>query len=217
MTMTDKVSVADLRRDYSHATLSQQDVDADPIKQFALWFHQAVETKVPEPNAMSLATVGSDGKPSLRIVLLKDFDERGFTFYTNYESRKGEHLLQNPNAALTFHWHDLERQIRIEGRVERVAAEESDAYFGIRPVKSQIGAHASAQSRPIASREQLEQQFHEAEASFGEHPPRPAHWGGYRLTPTWIEFWQGRRSRLHDRIAYQRQADGRWDRERLQP
>jgi len=215
--MTNKVSVADLRRDYSHATLSEQDVDADPIKQFALWFHQAVETQVPEPNAMSLATVSSDGRPSLRIVLLKDFDERGFTFYTNYESRKGEQLLQNPHAALTFHWHDLERQIRIEGRVERVAAEESDAYYGIRPVKSRLGAHASAQSRPIASREQLEQQFHDAEATFGDHPPRPPHWGGYRLTPDWIEFWQGRRSRLHDRIAYQLQADGRWTRERLQP
>ncbi len=215
--MTNKVSVADLRRDYSHATLSEQDVDADPIKQFALWFHQAVETQVPEPNAMSLATVSSDGRPSLRIVLLKDFDERGFTFYTNYESRKGEQLLQNPHAALTFHWHDLERQIRIEGRVERVAAEESDAYYGIRPVKSRLGAHASAQSRPIASREQLEQQFHNAEATFGDHPPRPPHWGGYRLTPDWIEFWQGRRSRLHDRIAYQLQADGRWTRERLQP
>jgi pyridoxamine 5'-phosphate oxidase len=215
--MTDKVAVADLRRDYSHATLSEQDVDADPIKQFALWFHQAVETKVPEPNAMGLATVSSDHKPSLRIVLLKDFDERGFTFYTNYESRKGEQLLQNPHAALTFHWHDLERQIRIEGRVERVAAEESDAYYGIRPVKSRIGAHASAQSRPIASREALEQQFHDAEAQFGDQPPRPEQWGGYRLVPTWMEFWQGRRSRLHDRIAYARQSDGSWLRERLQP
>ncbi len=215
--MTDQVSVADLRRDYSHATLSEQDVDDDPIKQFGLWFQQAVETRVPEPNAMGLATVDNSGKPSLRIVLLKDFDERGFTFYTNYESRKGEQLLQNPHAALCFHWHDLERQIRIEGRVERVAAEESDAYYGIRPVKSRIGAHASLQSQPIANREQLEQQFHEAEARFGEQPPRPQNWGGYRLTPTWIEFWQGRRSRLHDRIAYERQPDGHWLRQRLQP
>ena len=215
--MSHKVSVADLRRDYSHATLSEDDVDADPIRQFALWFHQAVETQVPEPNAMGLATVGGDGKPSLRIVLLKDFDERGFTFYTNYESRKGEQLLQNPHAALAFHWHDLERQVRIEGRVERVDAGESDAYYGIRPVKSRIGAHASAQSRPIASREQLERQFHEAEAKFGDTPPRPGHWGGYRLIPEWVEFWQGRRSRLHDRIAYQKQADGSWQRQRLQP
>jgi pyridoxamine 5'-phosphate oxidase len=211
------LSIADLRRDYSQATLSEQEVDIDPIKQFATWFQQAVETQVPEPNAMGLATVDKSGRPSLRIVLLKDFDERGFTFYTNYQSRKGEQLLQNPHAALSFHWHDLERQIRIEGIVERVATEESDAYFGIRPLKSRIGAIASAQSRPIASREQLEQQFVEAEASFGAQPPRPAHWGGYRLNPSWIEFWQGRRSRLHDRIAYQRETDGHWSRVRLQP
>lgn len=215
--MTDKISVADLRRDYSHATLSEHDVDADPIRQFDVWFHQAVEAQMPEPNAMSLATVGSDGRPSLRIVLLKDFDARGFTFYTNYESRKGENLLHNPHAAITFHWVELERQVRIEGRVERVAAEESDAYFNIRPVKSRIGAHASAQSRPIASREELERQFDEATATFGANPPRPAHWGGYRLVPDWMEFWQGRRSRLHDRVVYTREASGEWSRQRLQP
>jgi pyridoxamine 5'-phosphate oxidase len=211
------ISIADLRRDYSQATLSEQEVDSDPIQQFATWFQQALETEVPEPNAMGLATVNPEGHPSLRIVLLKDFDQRGFTFYTNYESRKGEQLLHNPHAALCFHWHALERQIRIEGRVERVAAEESDSYFAIRPLKSRIGAIASAQSRPIASRQQLEQQFDEAEANWGEQPLRPAHWGGYRLNPQWIEFWQGRRSRLHDRIAYQRLADGNWSRQRLQP
>ncbi|MEY3978838.1 MAG: hypothetical protein RLZZ375_267 [Pseudomonadota bacterium] len=211
------ISIADLRRDYSQATLSENEVDSDPLKQFARWFQQALETEVPEPNAMGLATVDSHGRPSLRIVLLKDFDARGFTFYTNYESRKGEQLLLNPHAALSFHWHDLERQIRIEGTVERVAAEESDAYFGIRPLKSRIGAIASAQSRPIDSREQLEQQFNQAETQFGQQPPRPAHWGGYRLAPNWIEFWQGRRSRLHDRIAYQRNNDGSWLRQRLQP
>lgn len=211
------ISIADLRRDYSQATLSENEVDSDPLKQFARWFQQALETEVPEPNAMGLATVDSHGRPSLRIVLLKDFDARGFTFYTNYESRKGEQLLLNPHAALSFHWHDLERQIRIEGTVERVAAEESDAYFGIRPLKSRIGAIASAQSRPIDSREQLEQQFNQAETQFGQQPPRPAHWGGYRLAPNWIEFWQGRRSRLHDRIAYQRNKDGSWLRQRLQP
>ena len=211
------ISIADLRRDYSQATLSENEVDSDPLKQFARWFQQALETEVPEPNAMGLATVDSHGRPSLRIVLLKDFDARGFTFYTNYESRKGEQLLLNPHAALSFHWHDLERQIRIEGALERVAAEESDAYFGIRPLKSRIGAIASAQSRPIDSREQLEQQFNQAETQFGQQPPRPAHWGGYRLAPNWIEFWQGRRSRLHDRIAYQRNNDGSWLRQRLQP
>ncbi len=215
--MNNKISVADLRRDYSHASLSEHEVDADPFRQFEHWFHQAVEAQMPEPNAMSLATVAADGRPSLRIVLLKDFDARGFTFYTNYQSRKGENLLQNPLAAITFHWVELERQVRIEGRVERVAPEESDAYFAIRPVKSRIGAHASAQSRPIASREQLEQQFEQAAAQYGEQPPRPAHWGGYRLVPDWIEFWQGRRSRLHDRIVYTRQPDGSWARERLQP
>jgi pyridoxamine 5'-phosphate oxidase len=215
--MNDKISVADLRRDYSHATLSEHEVNSDPIQQFAVWFRQAVDAQMPEPNAMSLATVGGDGRPSLRIVLLKDFDERGFTFYTNYQSRKGEDLLKNPQAAITFHWVELERQVRIEGRVERVAGEESDAYFNIRPVKSRIGALASAQSRPIGSREQLEQQFEEASAKFGDSPPRPAHWGGYRLSPDWMEFWQGRRSRLHDRIVYTRAADGRWTRERLQP
>ncbi len=211
------MSIADLRRDYSHATLSEQDVDQDPLRQFADWFNQARSAEVPEPNAMSLATVGNNGKPSLRIVLLKDFDERGFTWYTNYESRKGEDLLQNPHAALTFFWVELERQIRIEGRVERVDEAESDAYFQIRPIKSRLGAIASAQSRPIASREQLEQQFETASQTYGETPPRPQQWGGYRLTPDWIEFWQGRRSRLHDRIAYTRTAEGSWDRQRLQP
>ncbi len=216
-TMSKHISIADLRRDYSHATLSEHDVDADPIKQFGNWFHQALEAQLHEPNAMSLATVDANSRPSLRIVLLKDFDERGFTFYTNYQSRKGDNLLHNPHAALTFHWHELERQVRIEGHVERVAAEESDAYYAIRPIKSRLGAHASMQSQTIASREQLEQQFHDAEAAFGDNPPRPAHWGGYRLKPDWIEFWQGRRSRLHDRIAYTLQPDGRWTRERLQP
>ena len=214
--MTKKISIADLRRDYSQHQLSESDVDPDPIRQFEKWFHETIEAELPEPNAMSLATVDAGGKPSLRIVLLKDVDERGFTFYTNYQSRKGEQLLQNPHAALTFHWVELERQVRIEGIVERVDEADSEAYFNVRPLKSRLGAIASAQSRPIASREALEQQFADAERQFGETPPRPAHWGGYRLKPTWIEFWQGR-PRLHDRVAYTLGSDGQWKRERLQP
>ncbi|MBC7500189.1 MAG: pyridoxamine 5'-phosphate oxidase [Herminiimonas sp.] len=211
------MSIADLRKDYSHASLSENEVDADPLVQFSDWFAQALGAQVPEPNAMSLATVGADGRPSSRIVLIKDFDQRGFTWYTNYASRKGAELMQNPYAALLFHWVELERQVRIEGRVERVAAEESDRYFDSRPLKSRLGAIASAQSQPIAGRELLERAFEDAEQRYGEAPRRPEHWGGYRIVPDYVEFWQGRRSRLHDRIAYRRAAEGDWQRERLQP
>ena len=212
------MSIADLRRDYSHATLSEHEVSADPILQFDAWFKQTLAAEVPEPNAMSLATVGSNGRPSSRIVLLKDFDARGFTWYTNYESKKGHDLATHPFAALTFHWVELERQIRIEGSVERVAEADSEAYFQIRPIKSRLGAIASAQSQPIDSREHLEEKFAQVEAQYGDTPPpRPAHWGGYRLIPNWIEFWQGRRSRLHDRIVYTLEDDGQWSRQRLQP
>jgi pyridoxamine 5'-phosphate oxidase len=211
------MSIADLRRDYSQATLSEHDVDPDPIIQFGHWFQETLSAELPEPNAMSLATVGSNGRPSLRIVLLKDFDARGFTWYTNYQSRKGEDLLQNPHAAITFHWVELERQIRIEGRVERVDPAESDAYFKIRPIKSQLGAIASMQSKLIDSRESLEKKFDEASTEYGDNPLRPAHWGGYRLNPEWMEFWQGRRSRLHDRVVYTRGDDGHWTLQRLQP
>jgi len=211
------MSIADLRRDYTQATLSEHEVDPNPIQQFASWFEQTLASEIPEPNAMSLATVGANGRPSSRIVLLKDFDERGFTWYTNYDSRKGHDLASHPYAALTFHWVELERQVRIEGKVERVAEADSDAYFQIRPIKSRLGAIASAQSQPIDSRDLLEQKFDQAEAQYGETPPRPAHWGGYRLKPDWIEFWQGRRSRLHDRVVYTRDANGQWSRQRLQP
>ena len=211
------MSIADLRLEYSQATLSEHEVDADPIRQFANWFDAALAAEIAEPNAMNLATIGKLGRPSARIVLLKDFDARGFTWYTNYSSRKGQDLLEHPYAAITFHWGELERQIRIEGTVDRVSDEENDSYFSIRPIKSRLGAIASAQSMPIESRELLEKQFEEASEKFGETPPRPAHWGGYRLKPDLLEFWQGRRSRLHDRVLYTLDSDGIWQRSRLQP
>jgi pyridoxamine 5'-phosphate oxidase len=211
------MSIAHLRKDYSQASLSENDVDPDPIAQFAKWFQEALHAEVPEANAMSVATVGADGRPSSRILLIKDFDARGFTWYTNYASRKGQDLEAHPFAALLFHWIPLERQVRIEGRVEKVAAEESDAYFAVRPLKSRLGAIASSQSETIASRDALEQRFAQVESEYGASPKRPAHWGGYRLKPDSIEFWQGRPSRLHDRIRYLLQPDGSWKRERLQP
>ena len=211
------MSIADLRKDYSHASLTEADVDPDPIRQFSTWFHQALEADVPEANAMSVATVGEDGRPSSRILLIKDIDSDGVTWFTNYASRKGRDLAAHPYAALLFHWVPLERQVRLEGRVERLPDAQSDAYFQSRPLKSRLGALASAQSEPIASRDLLEARFAEAEATYGEHPVRPPHWGGYRLVPDRVEFWQGRPSRLHDRIVYTRAADGGWRRERLQP
>jgi len=209
--------IADLRKDYSRASLSKSDVAADPMEQFKKWFDEALTAEVPEANAMNLATVDANGRPSSRIVLIKEFDHRGFSWFTNYESRKGHQLHQNQHAALLFHWIGLERQVRIEGRVERISAEENDAYFHSRPLGSRIGAIASSQSEPVASREALEMRYAAAEAQHGEHPLRPAHWGGYRLVPDYIEFWQGRSSRLHDRIAFTLQADGSWHRQRLQP
>ena len=210
------MSVADLRQKYGKFELLESGMAATPVEQFTTWFSEALEAGVPEPNAMTVATLSAELHPSARIVLLKGFDERGFVFYTNYESRKGQELTAHPRASLLFFWQALERQVRIEGRIEKTSAEESDAYFHSRPLGSRIGAWVSPQSRPI-TRDELEQRNAELTASLGEDPGRPPHWGGYRVVPHYVEFWQGRPSRLHDRLAYQLQADGQWALQRLAP
>ena len=208
---------ARLRLDYQRAALDERDVDRDPFRQFARWFDEAVQARVPEPNAMTLATVDPDGRPSARVVLLKGADERGFTFYTNEQSRKGRALAREARAALLFFWPELERQVRIEGAVERVSDAEADAYHASRPRPSQIAAWASAQSRPVRDRAELDARFAETEKTFeGREVPRPPHWGGFRIVPASIEFWQGRRDRLHDRIVFRREG-ARWVRSRLMP
>jgi pyridoxamine 5'-phosphate oxidase len=208
--------LAQLRNEYALKTLDERDVDRDPLKQFGVWMVEAIHAKVPEPTAMTLATVDAKGQPSARIVLLKGVDPRGFVFFTNYQSRKGRDLAANPNAAMTFLWKELERQVRIEGRTEKVTQEESAAYFATRPLGSRIGAWASPQSDVIESRIWLESRWQELGEKHGEDPPLPPHWGGYRLMPTYLEFWQGRASRLHDRIAYTRDKE-RWTTARLAP
>ncbi len=210
-------AVADLRKDYGQASLNENEVMDDPMLQFTQWFEQALKAEVNEPNAMSVATVAANGRPSSRIVLVKQFDERGFTWYTNYDSRKGQELEDNQYAALLFFWSELERQVRIEGRVERTSNEESDRYFRSRPLKSRLSAIASRQSAPIGSRAELEQNYDAVARQAGDDPARPGNWGGFRLVPERLEFWQGRRSRFHDRIVYERQEDGSWTRLRLQP
>ncbi len=208
--------IADLRKSYERAELDEAAAALLPLRQFESWLQQAIEAHLPEPNAMTLATVGSDGRPSTRIVLIKGVDERGLSWYTNFNSRKGQELAANPVAALQFHWVELERVVRIEGHVERVADAEADAYFASRPLDSRLGAWASPQSQVISSRAVLVAQAARYAAQFALSPPRPPHWGGFRLVPDHWEFWQGRKSRLHDRLRY-RLADGHWLRERLAP
>ena len=210
------MKLADIRTDYKLASLNESDVAKSPFAQFGQWFDEATKAEVPEPNAMTLATCDAGGRPSARVVLIKDFDERGMVFFTNYKSRKGQDLTTNNRAALLFFWPELERQIRIEGRVETVSAADSDAYYQSRPLLSRVGAWASPQSEVLESRDALEARFAAFAAEHGENPPRPAHWGGYRVVPGFFEFWQGRRSRLHDRICY-RLAQGEWKIERLAP
>ena len=209
--------LSDLRKDYERGEFDETMAAEAPLEQFRQWLNEAIAAKVPEPNAMTLATVGPEGRPSTRVVLIKGLDERGLVWYTNYQSRKGRELAANPHAALQFHWVEMERVVRIEGRVEFSDAAEADAYYASRPLASRIGAWASEQSEVLPSRMDLVRRTAEMGLKHGLNPPRPPHWGGYRLVPEYWEFWQGRRSRLHDRICYRLQADGRWTRARLSP
>lgn len=211
-----KQAIAMIRREYKGKPLDEESVDPDPIKQFSVWFDDAVENVSTDPNAMTLATVNKYGQPSSRTVLLKGFDEYGFMFYTNYRSRKGTHIENNPRVSITIYWAELVRQIHIEGKAQKVSEEQSDEYFKSRPVASRLSAWASNQSREIDSRRSLEEQMKKFQEKFGDEIPRPPHWGGYLIVPHRIEFWQGRLSRLHDRLSYTLE-NGEWSLERLSP
>ena len=212
------MNASDIRSEYSKHGLVERDLPDEPLRLFTRWFDEAARADIPDANAMTLATATRNGKPSARVVLLKSFDERGFCFFTNYESVKGKQIDANPHVALVFFWQPLERQVRVEGVAARVCGEESDEYFRSRPVGSQIGALASPQSQVIPDREFLEARYDEIEKKLKDTSvPRPVHWGGYRVSPHVIEFWQGRTNRLHDRIVYRRENDGSWKRERLAP
>ena len=211
------MSIADIRKDYQLKSLAESEVAKNPFDQFSIWWEEAVQSAIVEVNAMALSTVSPEGRPSSRIVLLKGYNEEGFVFFTNYTSDKGKQIGQNQYVSLLFFWKELERQVRIEGTTSKVAAEESDAYFESRPVGSRLGAWASPQSQKIADREILDKELEKVTTQFSEQQiPRPPHWGGYRVKPTRIEFWQGRSSRLHDRILYE-QVDGQWQISRLAP
>ena len=209
-------NLANLRREYMRAGLNESELERNPFAQFGKWFEDAVRAEVPLPNSMSLATATRSGRPAARAVLLKGFDARGFVFYTNYGSRKGRELAENPHAMLLFCWEELERQVRIEGAVERTSPAESDEYFSSRPLGARLSAHVSPQSERVAGRDELEAKLAAAAKQFGAGPPRPPHWGGYRVVPEWFEFWQGRQDRLHDRLCYVL-AGGGWRIERLAP
>jgi pyridoxamine 5'-phosphate oxidase len=212
------MTIADLRREYASRALGEEEADTDPLKQFSVWFGEALKSELLDVNAMTLATATPAGEPAARIVLLKGFDEHGFVFFTNYESAKGRELAANPRACLLLFWRELERQVRITGSIAKTTTAESDTYFRSRPYESQIGAWASAQSRTVEGRAALEAQYAELAAKYtAGHVPLPPFWGGYRVRPDTIEFWQGRKSRLHDRLLYTRQTDGSWSRSRLAP
>ncbi len=216
-TTPDPEKLAALRREYGDAGLDEPDLAPDPIGMFGRWLQDTIDSGLHEPNAMAVATAGPDGRPTVRLVLLKGVDERGFVFYTNYESRKGRELGANPHASLLFPWHDLQRQVRVEGPVSRVSAEESEAYFASRPRESQLGAWASPQSREVSSRAEMEAAYAELEAQYAERDvPLPPTWGGFRVEPEVVEFWQGRKGRMHDRLVYRRDAGG-WTTARLAP